>query len=190
MSSTRILLASASPRRKQLLEQLGLSVEQKAADIDESIHEGEADQTYVVRLAQEKAQALVSLVEAVPIIAADTVISLQGEIIGKPRDYAHACDIWQALAGNTHQVLTGVCVYSNGQYSTVLNISEVSFASLTADEMAAYWATGEPHDKAGAYAVQGLAARWIREIRGSYSGIMGLPLYETAQLLQKAGLIQ
>lgn len=190
MSSSSILLASASPRRKQLLEQLGLTVEQKAADIDESLQAGETDQAYVLRLAKEKAQALVEVAADLPIIAADTVISLNGELIGKPKDYQHACAIWRALAGKTHQVLTGVCVYQQGQYYTAISISDVSFVSLRDDEMAAYWASGEPQDKAGAYAVQGLAARWITEIRGSYSGIMGLPLYETAQLLQQAGLIR
>lgn len=190
MSDLALLLASASPRRKQLLEQLGCVVLQKSADIDETQKNAEIDRDYVLRLAQEKAQALVLEAKHLPVLAADTIISLDGQLIGKPADYLEACRIWQALSGRQHQVLTGVALIDKGICYRALSISDVTFAQMSDADMSAYWATGEPQDKAGAYAIQGIAARWISDMRGSYSGIMGLPLYETAQLLKQAGLIR
>lgn len=184
-----LILASASPRRKQLLEQLGLQVAAcLAADIDESIKMQESATVYVQRLALEKAQAIAKQHPKAIVLAADTCISIDGQIIGKPLDFYDACQIWQQLAQRWHQVLTAVCIYANGQYYAALNTSDVYFAQLSAEQMQGYWQSGEPQDKAGAYAIQGLAAQWISEIRGSYSAIMGLPLYETAQLLSQAGV--
>lgn len=187
--TTDIVLASASPRRKQLLEQLGCTVHQQAADIDESVRPDETGHDYVMRMAKEKAQVIVERRPSpYAVLAADTVISLDGALIGKPADYLDACHIWRQLAGRQHQVLTGVALYYRQQSFFALSRSDVQFATLTEQQMQAYWHSGEPQDKAGAYAIQGIAAQWIAEIRGSYSGIMGLPLFETAQLLRKAGV--
>lgn len=184
-----ILLASASPRRKQLLEQLAYTVQQCAADINEQAYQGEEPSEYALRMAKEKASCVaLSRPEAI-IIAADTIITIDGQIIGKPQSYQHACEIWQLLANRQHQVITAVALHYQGQQFTAINHNEVVFAAMTATEMQQYWASGEPQDKAGAYAVQGLAAQWIKQINGSYSGIMGLPLYECKQLLEQAGLV-
>lgn len=188
---TSLLLASASPRRKQLLEQLGIDVLTcVAADIDESIKPGEQDTDYVQRLAAEKAEEIAKLHPTAAVLAADTCISIDGQIIGKPENYQEACHIWRRLGNRWHQVMTAVCLYADGHYYVALNTSDVYFVRLTAEQMQSYWLSGEPQDKAGAYAIQGLAAQWIAEIRGSYSAIMGLPLYETAQLLSQAGLME
>lgn len=182
-----ILLASASPRRKQLLEQLGFTVRQQAADVDESILPNECDRDYVLRIATAKAQALNPNNPDSLIVAADTIISLDGQVIGKPKDFANACQIWQSLANRWHQVLTAVVVCYGQQHVSAINRSEVFFSTMTEQEQQWYWQTGEPQDKAGAYAIQGIAAQWIPEIKGSFSAVMGLPLYELNQLLKQVG---
>lgn len=185
----KVLLASASPRRKQLLQQLHYQVEQRAADIDETIRANEAATDYVMRMAKEKAAYFANDYMHLPIVAADTIIHFNGSIIGKPKNFSEACDIWSLLADQQHQVLSSVAIYYQGQLYAALNHNEVSFARLTAKQMQDYWASGEPQDKAGAYAIQGIAAQWIKQIKGSYSGIMGLPLYELQQLMLQAGII-
>lgn len=183
-----ILLASASPRRKQLLEQLGIQVQQQAADIDESAYQGERAAAYVQRIAKEKAQAIAACHADALILAADTCISLDGQIIGKPQSFLQACAFWRSFAQRWHSVYTAVVIYNNGRYLSALCQSDVYFSTMSDAQMHWYWQTGEPQDKAGAYAIQGLGARWVKEIRGSYSAIMGLPLYETAELLQQLGI--
>lgn len=184
-----IVLASASPRRKQLLTQLNYSVRQVAADIDETPYTDETPEDYVLRMAEQKADFVTAGYPQAAVLAADTIIALDGQIIGKPTDFYHACGIWHALANRQHQTITAVALNYQGKQFTALNINDVVFAQMTPAEMEHYWASGEPQDKAGAYAIQGLAAQWIKEIRGSYSGVMGLPLYECKQLLKQAGLL-
>lgn len=184
----QLILASASPRRLQLLGQIGLQPQVVAADIDESRQDGENDGDYVKRLAGAKARAVASDYPHAVVIGADTIISLDGHLIGKPRDKADAFSIWRSLGGRTHQVLTAVAVVHRQQLTVRLSRNNVSFVEISEPAMLHYWQSGEPQDKAGAYAIQGLAAQWISRIEGSYSGIMGLPLHETAGLLKKAGI--
>lgn len=183
-----IYLASASPRRQELLQQIGVPFALCLAPIDETpfVDEGAAD--FVVRMAKNKANAAADFLveqhaEVLPVLAADTIVVLDGVIFGKPRDTQHASEMLAQLAGQTHEVMTAVCVWHAGQSDVVTVTSRVTFQALSAASIAAYVATGEPLDKAGAYAVQGKAAAFIRHLAGSYSGVMGLPLHETAQLL-------
>lgn len=185
---SQLILASASPRRKQLLEQLGVKAKVCSADIDESALSGELAADYVKRLAICKAEAVSKLQPNTIVLGADTIVVSHGNLLGKPESKQHAFAMWAMLSGQRHQVITGVCVCSNRQNQSILSINEVLFGEISAASMQAYWETGEPADKAGAYAIQGYAARWVKEIRGSYSGIMGLPLYETAELLNAAGI--
>ena len=185
---TRLILASASPRRHQLLTQLGLQAQIMAADIDETVKTGETDRADVERMAREKAAAIASIQPDAIVLSADTAISLDGRLIGKPCDESDAMRIWQALSGRGHQVLTAAAVCYSGYCDVAISCSEVYFCDLSRQPLSRYWACGEPRDKAGAYAIQGFAAQWIERISGSYSGIMGLPLYETANLLTKAGI--
>ena len=184
-----LCLASASPRRRALLEQIGVPHCVRAAHIIETRAPGETPQEYVLRLAREKALAAVAAGEMLPVLAADTAVVLDDTVYGKPRDRGQALAMLAALAGRTHHVLTGVALAHGGQVRTALSSSAVHFRELTAAECEAYWASGEPCDKAGGYAVQGRAAVFIERLHGSYSGVMGLPLFETAQLLAAAGLI-
>ena len=178
-----IILASSSPRRKQLLEQVGIAFESFSPEIDESVLEHETAESYVRRLAVAKASAVLARYPESIVIAADTSLSLEGQIIGKPESKQHAFAIWSALSGRRHQVLSGVCVASqHGVKSTVVS-TQVEFQHLSADEMERYWQTGEPLGKAGAYAIQGFGAQFIPRIEGSYSNVVGLPLHETLQLL-------
>ena len=208
MSEPRIYLASRSPRRRELLTQAGIHFDmlmlrnvlgEKArpdSALDESWLAGESPQDYVQRVAAAKAwhgAALLSLrkLPLHPVLAADTTIDLDGEVIGKPTDAADATSILNRLSGRQHQVLTAVSVAmpSSGSYperiETVLSISDVRFRSLSADEIRRYVQSGEPMDKAGAYGIQGRAAVFIEEIRGTHSGIVGLPLCETVLLLRR-----
>jgi septum formation protein len=186
MTRALIYLASASPRRSQLLRQIDVAHEVRPVAIDESPRAGEAPAQYVLRLAEEKARSLwesLPAAERLPVLAADTTVALEGEILGKPADWADARCMLSRLAGRTHEVHTAVAVLHEGEVAARVSTSEVSFRDLSAQEMDWYWQTGEPADKAGAYAVQGRAAIFIRHIAGSYSGVMGLPLYETWELL-------
>jgi len=189
-SKPLIYLASASPRRSALLHQIGVAHAVHPVAVDEAQLGGEAPRAYVMRLAQLKAQTLWERVRGAQrcaVLGSDTAVAIDGEILGKPRDEADCRRILQHLSGRTHEVLTAVALCHAGGQDCALSVSEVTFRALETREIAAYWRSGEPADKAGAYAVQGLAAAFIVRIAGSYSGIMGLPLYETAGLLGRVG---
>jgi septum formation protein len=196
----RIYLASRSPRRRELLTQIGVRFEllifrgvpREDPDVDETPVPGERPDEYVVRVTLAKARAGARRIRERhlvphPVLAADTTVEVDGQLIGKPQHKADAVAILQRLSGRTHRVLTAVALTDNGQTEHLLNISEVRFRPLEPEEIRRYVASGEPLDKAGAYGIQGRAAVFIEEIRGSYTGIMGLPLYETALLLRRFG---
>jgi len=196
MTDPVLILASASPRRKELLQSLGITTHVCSADIDESQLKGELPENYVERLALEKAKTVMSLLSQdaqfeignLPILAADTIVTLNQQLFGKPKSQDDAMAIWQTLSGKTHEVMTAIALLKESQQYTALSTSKVSFKELNQQEMEMYWQTGEPADKAGAYAVQGFASAWVKSISGSYSGIVGLPLYELNGLLKKVGL--
>jgi septum formation protein len=181
-----IFLASASPRRSELLRQIGVAHEVRPVDVDEAVRPGEAPSAYVLRLAEAKAAALWARLEAGerrPVLAADTTVALEGEIFGKPADPAGARAMLSRLAGRTHEVHTAVALRHFGGAAARVSTSSVSVRPLAPEELEWYSRSGEPADKAGGYAVQGRAAIFIRHIAGSYSGVMGLPLCETWELL-------
>jgi septum formation protein len=193
-----IYLASRSPRRRELLSQIGVRYHLllfrervgENPDVDEAVLAGEAPAAYVERMARAKAEAglrrmLQRNLPPAPVLAADTTVALDGRIFGKPDNRAQAEEILAALAGKRHEVLTAVAVKNYELLEVALSVSEVQLKALSKDEIAQYVATGEADDKAGAYGIQGRAARYVMELRGSYSGVMGLPLYETSQLLDK-----
>lgn len=186
MGEPRILLASASPRRAALLRQVGIAHAVRPVDVDESVRAGEAPAAYVLRLAEAKAAALwrqLSPGERRPVLAADTTVALEGEIFGKPATLAEARAMLGRLSGRTHAVHTAIALLHAQGSAARVSSSTVTFRELTPAEIDWYWHTGEPADKAGGYAVQGRAAAFISHIAGSYSGIMGLPLFETWELL-------
>ena len=181
-----LILASASPRRRDLLRQLGVRFEIIPADVDESVNQDEPPGAYVTRLARAKALA-VWRAEAgrLPVLGSDTAVVLDGEILGKPVDRDDAVAMLQRLSGRTHEVYSGVAlVHGADRVDERLNVSRVTFAELEAEWIAAYCATDDPMDKAGAYGVQGRAGERIARIEGSFYGVMGLPLYETSRLLE------
>ena len=194
MSKPLIYLASASPRRRELLGQIGIAHEVRPVTLDERIEPGEAPERYVVRLAAQKARALweqLPAAQSLPVLGADTTVSLDDRIFGKPASAGELRAMLGQLSGRTHEVHTAVALMCTTGLRTRLQTSRVTFRTLTDREIDAYWLTGEPADKAGGYAVQGRAAVFITRIEGSYSGIVGLPLYETWELLAPAlGLIQ
>ena len=183
-------LASASPRRRQLLEQLGLRFEVLVVEVDEMPQAGEAPRDYVLRVAKAKAEAaaLGPGRPRLPVLAADTAVVLDDKILGKPRDREDGLQMLARLAGRRHQVSSGVALWNRGSVRTVLSESQVRFRNIDAAEAAAYWDSGEPRDKAGGYGIQGLGAVFVEHLEGSYSGVMGLPLAETAALLKEAGI--
>jgi septum formation protein len=183
-----VRLASVSPRRRELLAQIGVPHVVTGAHIDESVHAGEKSHDYVQRMARTKAQAVRDKHGDLPVLAADTTVVLDGLVFGKPADRADAARMLGLLSGRTHEVLTAVALASAEGISMRMSVSAVRFRLLTELEISAYWDTGEPQDKAGAYAVQGLAAVFIESLTGSYSGVMGLPLFETAEILRAAGV--
>lgn len=186
-----IWLASASPRRRELLQQIGVRFSLLSVEVPEEPHPGEAPEVFVLRLALEKAragQALLDAGDSTPVLGADTVVVSHGRILGKPRDRAGALTMLQALSGAQHQVLTAVALVANGKEQSRLSVSTVQFRHISLEEAEAYWASGEPADKAGSYAIQGVAAIFIERLEGSYSGVMGLPLFETAELLAHFGV--
>jgi septum formation protein len=182
-------LASASPRRRELLAQIGVPHIVTGAHIDESVHAGERPHDYVQRMARTKAKAVWDQDRSLPVLAADTTVVLEGLVFGKPADRAEAAHMLGLLSGRTHEVLTAVALATAESISLRVSVSSVRFRLLSVEEIDAYWDTGEPRDKAGAYAVQGLAAVFIESLSGSYSGVMGLPLFETAELLRAAGVL-
>lgn len=180
-----IFLASSSPRRRELLEQIGVAHQVVEAHVDEALHPDEAPELYVVRLALAKAQAGHAICSNWPVLGADTAVVIDGTILGKPRDRDNGLAMLARLSGRSHHVYTGVAlVDAAGEAHTLLSVSAVTFRPISAAEAAAYWDSGEPLDKAGGYAVQGLGAIFIERLEGSYSGVMGLPLFETAALLR------
>jgi septum formation protein len=184
-----LTLASVSPRRRELLGQIGVAHVVSAADIDETAQPGEAPADYVVRMACAKARALRERGAQLPVLAADTIVVIDGLILGKPRDRADALAMLGRLAGRTHQVLTAVALATAGGVAFRVSSSEVRLRAVSPAECAAYWESGEPRDKAGGYAIQGRGALFIEHLSGSFSGVMGLPLYETGQLLAAAGIV-
>ena len=190
-SKPLIWLASASPRRSALLKQIGIAHEVRPVDLDESANREESPSGYVQRLARAKAEALWSRLSAdqrLPVLGSDTTVALGNEILGKPRDRDDGLRMLRALSGRTHQVYTAVALQHEHGCDARVSVSDVTVKSLSDDEIAAYWETGEPADKAGAYGIQGRAAVFIERIAGSYSGIVGLPLYETGELLRMIGI--
>ena len=184
-----LVLASASPRRVELLHQIGISPIVHPVDIDETPVSDEIVTDLVKRLAREKAlQGAVETSGKFPVLGSDTVGLLDGKVLLKPVDYADAESMLMNMSNRWHEIHTAVALIHDGQFYETTAISRVKFRELFPQEITAYWQTGEPQDKAGAYAVQGLAAVFIERIEGSYSGIMGLPLFETAQLIREAGL--
>jgi len=188
--NAQIILASASSRRRELLDQAGIVYQTRTADIDESARHDEAPGQYVERIAGEKAKWVAARdFSGLPILGADTAVVLEGEILGKPRDVSHAVELLNSLSGKTHKVYTAVALVTPGRpICGRLSVSRVSFAELEPEWIRAYCDTGEPMDKAGAYAIQGLAAGYISRLEGSYSGVMGLPLFETVELISSAGI--
>jgi septum formation protein len=193
-----IYLASRSPRRRELLSQIGVRYHLllfrdrvgEQADVDETTLSNEAPAAYVERMARAKAEAgwrrmLQRNLPIAPVLAADTTVSFEGRIFGKPANREQAEQFLATLSGKRHEVLTAVALKNHEQLEFALSSSEVLFKTLSRDEIAQYVASGETDDKAVAYAIQGRAARFVVELRGSYSGVMGLPLYETSQLLEK-----
>lgn len=185
-----LYLASGSPRRRELLTQIGVQFILLAVEVDERRAPGESPAEYVQRVALAKARAGRRLIEPrdAPVLAADTAVILGAEVFGKPSSQSHARRMLNALSNVTHEVLSGVALVGGRDEATAVSRSEVSFRALTASEIDAYWQTGEPRDKAGAYAIQGRGAIFVRELRGSYSGVVGLPLFETAELLRAFGI--
>ncbi len=183
-----LTLASRSPRRRELLDQVGIAHRVRHVDVDETRLPDEVPAVYVERLARAKAAAGLATAGHGPVLGADTVVVLDDAVLGKPVDRADALATLARLSGRRHAVLTAVALAHNDAIACRLSVSQVTFRTLAADEIAAYWATGEPADKAGAYAIQGRAALFVTRLEGSYSGVMGLPLYETGELLREAGL--
>lgn len=197
----KIYLASKSPRRRELLRQVGIEFEllllrdatPRGPDVSEIVLPGELPDVYVARVTQEKASTAWSLMQARklplhPVLAADTTVVIDQQILGKPANHEEAIQMLRRLSGRTHQVLTSLAVHHQDNNFHCTQSSDVTFATLTDDQILAYCATQEPYDKAGGYGIQGLAARFISHISGSYSGIMGLPLFETTALLRQAGI--
>jgi septum formation protein len=188
-----LCLASVSPRRQELLAQIGVPHTVVGAHIDETARLDEGPRDYVMRMAREKALAVRGQIESkggkrLPVLAADTTVVLDEVIFGKPKGRADGLAMLGTLSGRTHEVLTAVALSVGEDVSVSVSTSQVRLRPLSLEECAAYWETGEPLDKAGGYAIQGRGAAFIEWLSGSYSGVMGLPLYETAELLRGAGV--
>jgi len=190
--SKKIILASASPRRRELLQQIGVEFHLHPVDMDESMLPGETVLQHVKRLAIEKARLGYEIASQqendLAVLAADTVVEIDGEVLGKPVNNQQAAVFLARLSARKHKVHTAVAVVSGTDELTDISSSEVEFTALSEQQITAYVATGEPLDKAGAYAIQGIAAQFVVNLNGSYSGVMGLPLYETASLLSACGV--
>jgi septum formation protein len=194
-TNLRLYLASQSPRRAELLQQICVEFERLVVDIDESLLDDELALDYVDRLAKAKAakgwrQLIAGGQSKLPVLGSDTAVVLDGQIMGKPRDRDHGIAMLSALSGRSHQVMSGVCLYYGLDEAAPLiyadvNVTEVTFRRISESELNDYWSTGESEGKAGAYAIQGRAAVFIERIEGSYSSVVGLPLFETQQLLNR-----
>lgn len=182
-----IVLASSSPRRFNILSNLGFKVQIFASEINEAAKPHETAEQYVLRMAIEKNQAanIPTTYQHLPIISADTVVALDNHILGKPKSKQHAAHILAMLSDKTHQVMTAVCVHYKTQQFSLVQHNHVTFKTLSEQEIQAYIATGESMDKAGAYGIQGIASVFVKHLSGSFTGVMGLPIYETMQLLQQ-----
>lgn len=198
MSPVRLVLASASPRRAELLRAAGIDFDVLMANVDESVHPGETPAQHVARLAEEKALRVLPEARNRPVLGADTVVVVDGEILGKPADAADAGRMLRILSGRQHQVMTGVALIpepaSAGLDGSItlsdgIEVTTVEFAPISPAEIAAYVGSGEPMDKAGAYAIQGLASRFVTRIEGSYSNVVGLPVALVYDLCKRAGLL-
>jgi len=186
---TTLYLASGSPRRAELLTQLGYTFEIVKPNIPEQQQVGEAPQHYVARLAREKAQAGLALAQSQAVVlGSDTLLQLDEQVLEKPLDQNHFEQMFTQLSGRTHQVLTAVAVTDGEQTRELVVCTEVTFKTLQQPEILRYWATGEPQDKAGGYGIQGIGGRFVTHINGSYFAVVGLPLYETDSLLQQFNL--
>jgi len=184
-NKTQLVLASASPRRRQMLEDLGVVFSVQVTDTDESRSQGEAPEDLVTRLARDKARTAQAALKQddVAILAADTIVVQGDTVYGKPSNFQDAQQIWHNLSANKHQVMTAICLFYEGRTNVRLSVTEVEFGRITPEQMERYWATGEPRDKAGAYAIQGYASAWVKLLHGSYSNVVGLPLRELNELL-------
>ena len=180
---TQLILASASPRRHALLTQLGVSFSVQSADIDETPMPAEAAREYVERMASEKAKTVAAFYSNCAVLAADTSVVVDGDILGKPADARAGLAMLARLSGRTHQVMTGICLIANSSSIVESVITDVTFAGLDRATCEAYLATDEPYDKAGGYGIQGLGGAFVSSIQGSYSNVVGLPLHETWALL-------
>jgi septum formation protein len=196
----RIYLASQSPRRRELLKQIGVNFEvlllrtdpRRKMDVDETPWPGEAPEAYVRRISEDKARAGLATLKfrnlpPFPVLAADTMVTIDGDILGKPRDREEAVDMLRRLSGREHQVLTAVAAGFDDRVEVRLSATAVTFVKLTDERIHRYVLTSEPHDKAGAYGIQGHAGAFVQNISGSYTGVMGLPLADTVELLQSFG---
>ncbi|HUM06200.1 MAG TPA: Maf family protein [Terriglobales bacterium] len=183
-----LVLASASPRRQELLRNAGVAFEVQPADIAEDPLPGEGAKACAERLAREKAEAIARLRPNNPVLGADTVVVIDGQVLGKPTDPADAARMLRLLSGRTHQVITGVCLVVGDQRSVASETTSVTMSEISEKEIAGYIAHGEPMDKAGAYAIQGIASRWIPRIEGDYSNVVGLPVTLVWRLLRDAGM--
>ncbi|MGQ0587310.1 MAG: Maf family protein [Gammaproteobacteria bacterium] len=188
--SAQLYLASRSPRRQELLRQVGVRFEVLPADVPEQRARGQKPADYAVAMALAKARAGLAAVRAakpLPVLGADTDVVIDDEILGKPAGRDEALAMLARLSSRTHEVFSSVAVVQGGRAETALSVTRVAFGAITPAQARDYWDTGEPADKAGAYAIQGFGARFVREIHGSYSGVMGLPLFETCELLSRFG---
>jgi septum formation protein len=191
MGKDFVYLASASPRRSELLRQIGVKFEVRPAALDETQRPGESPADYVLRLAAAKAEAIAKTLPPAdprPVLAADTAVVLDGAVLGKPVKPADAEAMLERLSGRAHRVLTAVALHCRGRVQSRLSETEVRFRATTGAERRAYCATGEPYDKAGGYGIQGRAAVFVESLHGSYTAVVGLPLFETAELLKDCGV--
>ena len=189
--AAQIILASASPRRRELLQQICVQAKVQSVDIDESQKQNESVNDYVERLAMEKARRgfdTISNEKKLPVLGSDTIVEIDGEVLGKPENRQHAKKMLMQLSGKNHEVHTSVAIVTHDKSVMMTSSSQVEFKRLEADEIDRYLASGEADDKAGAYAIQGIAAQFVKNINGSFSGVMGLPLYETVELLKRCGV--
>ena len=187
MNDSKLHLASQSPRRQDILRSLGLSFTASGVDVDEQRIENELPEAMVLRLARAKAMAA-NVDSSRIVVGADTLVVLEAVVFGKPKDRDECLAMLASLSARTHRVMTGVAVLASGEVQTAVSVTEVRFREICPDEALAYWHSGEPCDKAGAYAIQGRGGVFVETISGSYSGVVGLPVYETSQLLCNAGL--